>query len=98
MSYWSTKRTWFYSLIVLHLHHSLLQSDATPRSVRRNPVITPVMSSIPRHLPTRDSYTFRHFLHKLLPSSSHTDVARTDEPRNLLVPCYISPTSSTYKT
>ncbi|KAG1868303.1 hypothetical protein DFJ58DRAFT_99253 [Suillus subalutaceus] len=64
----------------------LLNSDATRRPVRCKPVITPVMSPMPRLLHTRVPHTFLHFLRKLLPSS-HTDAVppiRTDEPRNPL--------------
>jgi hypothetical protein len=67
-------------------HADLLNSDATHRTVHRNPVIIPVMSPIPhppRPFPTRDSHTFLRFLRELLPSS-RTDAVCTDEPRNPL--------------
>ncbi|KAG1813977.1 uncharacterized protein BJ212DRAFT_386335 [Suillus subaureus] len=65
-------------------HPDLLNSDATRRPMRRKPVITSVVSPIPRPLPTRDPHTFLPFLRKLLPSSSRMDATHTDKPRNLL--------------
>ncbi|KAG2073605.1 hypothetical protein BDR04DRAFT_1094532 [Suillus decipiens] len=64
-------------------HAGLLNVDATPRPVRRKPVMIPV-TPISRPLPTRDSHTFLHFLRKFPPSSSRTDTVRTDEPCNPL--------------
>ncbi|KAG1830838.1 hypothetical protein EV424DRAFT_1534769 [Suillus variegatus] len=61
-------------------HAVLLNSDATPRPVRRKPVTIPAMSPIPRPLPTRDPHARLHFLRKLF---SRTDAGRIDEP-NLL--------------
>ncbi|KAG2369801.1 hypothetical protein BDR07DRAFT_1388343 [Suillus spraguei] len=43
--------------------------------MRRKPAIMPV---------TRDTHPFRHFLRKLLPSSSRTHVVLIDEPHNPL--------------
>ncbi|KAG2073673.1 WD40 repeat-like protein [Suillus decipiens] len=58
--------------------------DATPRLVRRKPVI-PLMYPISRPLGARDpQISRRHFLRKLLPSSFRTDTVPTDDPRDLL--------------
>jgi hypothetical protein len=54
----------------------LFNSDATRHPVRRKSVIIPVMSPMPRPLPTSDPHTFLYFLRKLLSSS------RMDEPLN----------------
>ncbi|KAG2073610.1 WD40 repeat-like protein [Suillus decipiens] len=64
-------------------HAGLLNFDATPRPVRRKPVIIPV-TPISQPLPIKVPYTFLHFLRKFLPSSSHTDRVCTDEHRNPL--------------
>ncbi|KAG2089438.1 uncharacterized protein F5147DRAFT_841123 [Suillus discolor] len=62
----------------------LLDFDATRRPVRRKSVIVPVMSPIPRPLPTRDPHIHLRFLRKLFSSSFRTDAVRADQPRNPL--------------
>ncbi|KAG2048833.1 YVTN repeat-like/Quino protein amine dehydrogenase [Suillus hirtellus] len=64
-------------------HAILLNADATPRPVRRKPVTIPVMSPIPRPLPTRDPHARLRFLRKLF---SRTDTGRIDEPNPLNFP------------
>jgi hypothetical protein len=82
-----------YSTYVVLLSHSstsrqcLIQSDAT-RPVRRKPVIIPVMSPMPRPLPTSDQHSFLRFLRNISSSSPGTGVVCTDEPRNPLDVCF----------
>ncbi|KAG2070937.1 YVTN repeat-like/Quino protein amine dehydrogenase [Suillus decipiens] len=56
--------------------------DVIPRPVHCKPVIVPIVSSIPRPLPTRDPRTFKQFLRNLL--SSRMDTVRTGVPRDPL--------------
>ncbi|KAG1830839.1 hypothetical protein EV424DRAFT_1534771 [Suillus variegatus] len=64
-------------------HAVLLNSDATPRPVRRKSVTIPAMSPIPRPLPARDPHARLRFLRKLF---SRTDAVRIDEPNPLDFP------------
>jgi hypothetical protein len=66
---------------------SPLQSDATPRPVRRKLMI-PAVSPVPRPLPARDPHARLRFLRKFFSSSFRTDAVRTDEPRNPLDVCF----------
>jgi len=64
-------------------HAVLLNSDATPRPVRRKSVTIPAMSPIPRPLPARDPHARLRFLRRLF---SRTDAVRIDEPNPLDFP------------
>ncbi|KAG1839485.1 hypothetical protein C8R48DRAFT_741453 [Suillus tomentosus] len=68
-------------------HAGLLNSDATPRPVRRKLMI-PAVSPVPRPLPARDPHARLRFLRKFFSSSFRTDAVRTDEPRNPLDVCF----------
>ncbi|KAG2073614.1 hypothetical protein BDR04DRAFT_1116230 [Suillus decipiens] len=72
-----------HNLVSVNLRHAALRnSDATPRPLRRKPVITPA-TPISRPLPTRNPHAFLRFLRKLIPSS-RIDAVRMDEPSNPL--------------